>query len=110
MSPDEIITRILSAGGLLAGVAAMIGAWRSQRAGIKADQRDARKVEAEQRRDTIADRDALIDTLTEDVRELRARVDRMETELREEREYSRLLQDFIYRDGRVPPPRASPRG
>lgn len=84
----------------------MLGATRSRRAGVKADEREARKVEAEQRRDTIADRDALIETLQEDVTELRERLDKLEKAYYAERDYTRILQDHIYRGGSVPPPRA----
>jgi len=110
MNADEVITRILSAGALLGGSAGMIGAVRSRGAGVRSDEREARKVEAEQRRDTIADRDSLIEGLRDDVTELRTRMDRVEHELQEEREYSRSLQDFIYRKGYVPPLRVAHRG
>ena len=106
MTLDEILTRVLSAGALLGGVAAMIGALRSRKAGVKSDEREARAAEAVQRRDTIADRDALIDTLQEDVREMRGRLDRLEAAYNAEREYTRLLQDYIYRNGHVPPSRS----
>lgn len=105
MSVDEIITRILSAGALLGGIAALVGAWRSRRAGVRSDEREARVAEADQRRDTIADRDSLIEGLREDVHDLRERMDQVEKDLRIEREYSRRLQDFIYRKGHVPPQR-----
>jgi hypothetical protein len=105
MSADEIITKILSAGALLAGIAALIGSVRSRRAGIQSDQREALRVEGEQRRDTIADRDALIETMHEDVADLRTRVAALERDLLAEREYSRVLQDRIYRDGGTPPRR-----
>lgn len=105
MTWDEVLTKVLSAGALLGGIAALLGVTRSRRAGVKADEREARKVEAEQRRDTIADRDALIDTLQEDVKELRGRLDRLEAAYNAERDYSRTLQDHIYRNGQVPPPR-----
>lgn len=105
MSLDEAIARILSAGALLGGIAALLGVVRSRRAGVKADEREARKVEAEQRRDTIADRDSLIDTLQEDIKEMRARLDRLEAAYNAERDYTRILQDHIYRHGEVPPSR-----
>lgn len=103
MTPDEIITRVLSAGALLGGIAALVGSWRSRRAGIQSDEREARRVEGEQRRDTIADRDALIDTLREELSDLRTRFDKIETAFTAEREYSRRLQDHIYRKGDTPP-------
>lgn len=105
MSADDIITKILSAGALLGGIAAIISSWRSRRAGVRADEREARQDEAAQRRDTIADRDSFIDTLRDDVADLRQRMDTMEKELRAEQAYSRLLQDFIYRHGHTPPQR-----
>ena len=109
MNLDDIVAKVLSAGALLGGIAAMLGATRSRRAGVKADEREARKVEAEQRRDTIADRDALIETLQEDVKELRDRVDRLDDFLRAERDYNRVLLDHIYRNGGTPPPRGTVR-
>lgn len=109
MTWDDIVARVLSAGALLGGIAALIGAVRSRRAGVLADQRDARRVEGEQRRDTIADRDALIDTLLEDVEKLRGRLDWLERAYNDERNYTRALQDHIYRSGGTPPSR-SPMG
>ena len=105
MSFDDIIARVLSAGALLGGVAALIGAVRSRRAGVLADQREARRVEGEQRRDTIADRDSLINTLQEEIAKMHDRLDRLEEAYNLEREYTRRLQDHIYRNGGTPPPR-----
>lgn len=58
----------------------------------------------EERRDTIADRDSLIKTLREDLDNMRRRLDVLEQELREERDYTSALRDQIYRG--IPPPPA----
>lgn len=114
MTVEDIITQVLSAGALLGGIAALISSWRSRRAGIKSDEREARDIENAQRRDTIADRDSLIDQFQEELRELRSRVAAVEDtnekyrrELALEKEYSRILLDWGYR-GAPPPPPARP--
>ncbi|UJP39318.1 hypothetical protein [Cellulomonas palmilytica] len=111
MSTDQIVSYVLGAGGVLSGIAAIWGTRTSRAAGIKGDEREARRDEAAQRRDTIADRDAQIDQLQEDVNGLRAevarvtaRADRLLDELEDEREYSRVLIDHIYRQAPPPPP------
>lgn len=60
-----------------------------------------------ERRDTVADRDALIDQMQEEITALRLRLDRVEAELAIERAHSRQLVDQIYR-GEGPPPRPRP--
>lgn len=62
------------------------------------------QVEVESRRDTIADRDALIDQHQEDIRELRTRVTLVEIELDIEQQWTQALRDHIYRQLPPPPP------
>lgn len=102
--------------GGLAGVAALVGIIWTVRHGVKADGRAAAAQEAEIKRDTIADRDAHIDQLQEDVVGLRAEVARLTTlvrdqgaDLEEERAYNRVLIEHIYRGLAPPPPPRPPR-
>ena len=100
----QIITAVLGAGGLLTGAAALWNARVSHRAGVNGDEREARKVEAEQRRDTIADRDGLIDQLQEQMQSVLPRVARLEHDLEDERAYVHVLIEHIYQGAPPPPP------
>lgn len=81
-----------------------IKTWADRRAGV-------RSTEHTERRDTVADRDALIDQLQE---QLTAAIDRAEAAevkrrdavelLEKEREYTQVLRDHIYRRREPPPP------
>lgn len=105
----------------LSGVAAVIGAVWTIRHNVKGDERAARAQEAEGRRDTIADRDAVIDQLQEE-RDARDRtIERLRAERDSERSgrllaehdadlyrrHNRILVDQIY-CGDPPPPRPLP--
>lgn len=105
----------------LSGVAAVIGVVWTIRHNVKGDERLARAQEAEDRRDTIADRDAVIDQLQEE-RDARDRtIERLRAERDSERagrltaehdadlyrRHNRILVDQIYR-GDPPPPRPLP--
>lgn len=112
--PGQIITGILGAGGILGGLAALWQARNSRRQGIAGDEREARRDEAAQRRDTVADRDALIDQLQEDVAALRdaakdtsSRLAALEREHAIEQKHNALLIAHIYA-GSPPPPPARP--
>lgn len=98
---------LAAVGGVISGAAAMWGARNSRRAGVAGDEREARRDEAAQRRDTIADRDGLIDQLQQDVTALRERVDTAERERAIDARWARDLIDQIYR-GEPPPPRPRP--
>ena len=100
---------ITGLGGVLAGVAALMGAQRSRRAGVAGDEREARRDEATQRRDTIADRDALIDRLDGQVQSLIGRVEALEAQrrmdatiIRGQGDHIDALEAHIY--ARKPPP------
>lgn|GEM_PF-645717 len=114
MTAEQIIGYVIGSGGLLAGLAALVGARVNARSRVSANELDARRAEAEARRDTIADRDELIDQLQQDrdelkhdVAELRTRVAALEQALEAERAHSRSLEDQIYRQ-EGPPPRTRP--
>ena len=97
-------------GSLLTALAALIAAIGAL---IKTRQDKAAGVvgaEAAQRRDTIADREALIDQLQEQIATARAemdglrkRLDALESDLHRERQYVQRLRDWIFR-GKPPPP------
>jgi len=114
MPIDEILSTVLKVGGLLGGLAAVMGVIVSRRAGIKGDEREARKIEQDQKRDTLTDRDVLIDQLQEEVAGyrvevagFRAEMTKVLEQLQLEREYSSLLLEWGYR-GAPPPPPARP--
>lgn len=121
---EDWIQRILAGGGLLAGIAAVYQVRVSRRAGVSGDEREARRDEAAQRRDTIADRDAFIVQLAGRIEQLEAnevvtdaRIKDLEKErdtwhrrYDEEQDYTRILVDHIYRGAEPPPPpRPQPR-
>lgn len=82
--------------------------------GVKtlADRRaGVRSTEHTERRDTVADRDALIDQVQEErdkavtrATQAEARAATAEAELAREREYIQVLRDHIYRRREPPPP------
>lgn len=114
----RLLTGAILGGGLLTGIAALRNTSNSRRAGVAGDEREARRDEAAQRRDTIADRDAFIQKLSERVAQLEDaerendnRITLLETErdlwhkrYDDEREYSRQLLDWGYRGAAPPPP------
>lgn len=116
MIRDLLPYLLTGSGGILAGIAALMGVQRSRRAGVAGDEREARRDEAAQRRDTIADRDALIDRLVEQVQSLSARVDALEDKRREDATLIRGQDDHIDAleahiwAGKPPPPPPRPSG
>jgi len=118
----EVVAWVTGLGGL-AGVAAMVAVIWNMRAGVKADARQASAQEASNKRDTLADREGLIDQLQEDgesyraeLRDVRAEMARLTTlvrnqgdDLEDERTYNRMLMDHIYRGSPPPPPPRPPR-
>jgi len=95
-------------------IGTLVKTWADRRAGI-------RGAEHTERRDTVADRDAFIDQIQEQLKDANARAvaaearaDASETGRRAivdlldaERDYSRQLRDHIYK-GSPPPPPARP--
>jgi len=111
----EVVAWVTGLGGL-AGVAAMVAVIWNMRTGVKADARQASAQEAANKRDTIADRDAQIDQLQEDLRDVRTEMTRLTNlvrdqgaDLEDERTYNRALVDHIYRGSPPPPPPRPPR-
>lgn len=110
MTSDDITTWLLAAGGL-SGFAALIRAFVDRRQGIASSERAARAEEREDRRDTIADRDSLLDRLLEDVQgyraevsELRGRVEFLERDARLKDDHIDLLEHHIWQQLPPPPP------
>lgn len=102
---NEAVLVLLGAlGGILSAAATWYGARTSRRAGVAGDEREARRDEAAQRRDTIADRDALIDQMQEQLADLIPRVTRLERELEDERAYSHALLVWGLQGAPPPPP------
>ena len=102
--------------GAVAGLAgAVVAIWRARidaRTGVSSDERAARREEAEDRRDTIADRDSLLKTvieesrqLREEVRGLRSRVEHLEQVARNRADHIDVLEHHIWSGKGRPPPR-----
>lgn len=91
-----VVMALIGSGGL----GALLTTIFNHRRGIKGDEREAR-------RDTIADRESLIENLVEEVGTLRSRQDRLERELHAEMEWNLALLQHIYA-GSPPPPPARP--
>lgn len=102
------VAGVLAALSGLGGVAALLQVRQARRDGVAADERAARAERREDHRDTIGDRDALIDRLDRRLVAAEERLDRVEAELRSERAYNRILIDHIWRYS--PPPPERPEG
>lgn len=74
MSPGDWALAMAALIGSLSGVAALVKAIHDRRAGVSADERQARRDQLEDRRDTLGERDAFIDRLS-------ARLERVENRL-----------------------------
>lgn len=89
-------------------ISATITATVSWRLGVRGDERAARKDEAEQqavlRRDTVADRDALIDQMQEEQRDMRARLEVLERGRAADEDHIKALTDHIWKGLPPPPP------
>ena len=115
MSDEVTLVALGALGGVLSGLAALWGVRISKRAGVAGDEREAR-------RDTVADRDGLIDQLQEDIAgmraeltaakerasseitDLRTRLDEVERQYRHEVQWSEMLRDHIAHGRGWPPP------
>lgn len=92
---------ITGVGTTLAAVAGTVITWRrlnsDKRRGVATDERELR-------RDTIADRDAFIDQMQEEMSDLRKRMSHIEVEHQLDQLWARQLVDHIYRGSPPPPP------
>lgn len=117
MTPGDVAVLLAAAGGL-SGLAALIRVLIDRRQGIASAEHTARAEEREDRRDTIADRDGLLDRLLEDVqgyraeardtwtemRDLRERIESLEESRRSLEAHVYTLEDHIWRQLPPPPP------
>lgn len=95
MTPAEWVLLVGSAGTFMAGAAAWVRSRADRRSGLTGDERA-------DRRDTIADRDALIDQLQEQTSALSTRVERLELAREADAEWAAALVAHIW--ARKPPP------
>ena len=110
MTPGDVAVLLAAAGGL-SGLAALIRVLIDRRQGIASAEHTARAEEREDRRDTIADRDGLLDTLLAEVRDLRdrevenrRRIESLEHDRRIDRDHIDLLEHHIWQQLPPPPP------
>ena len=103
MTPEQWFGLALAIAGVIGASGTLGGVIVSRRSGVSSHELQAR-------RDTVADRDALIDQLQEEVRSLRdeispmrTRLERLERAHEEERAYNDRLVAHIY-EGKGPPP------
>lgn len=92
---------VLAVVGIISGAggATVIKALIDRRRGIKSDEREAR-------RDTVADRDALLETVLTELRGMRNRLDVVESVSRARSDHIDVLEHHIWSGkGRPPPPR-----
>lgn len=94
MTPGDVAELLLAAGGL-AGIATLIRVFYDRRQGIASTEQAARAEEREDRRDTIADRDGLLDTLLNEVHDLREREAENRRRIESLEESRRVLYDHI---------------
>lgn len=92
---EQVLTFV---GGVVASLAAagatvLVGRW-VYKATRKGDEATTRLTE---RRDTIADRDSLIETLREDMQNMKADLADLRTEVRQVRSHNNALTTFIYK-------------
>jgi erythromycin esterase-like protein len=109
VSVEQVLLGGAAIVGSLGGLAALIKAVYDRRAGISGNERQARRDAAEDRRDTIADRDELLRTVLAEVRDLRGRVEMADRGLRLRDDHIDALEHHIYQ-GKPPPPPPRPAG
>lgn len=97
MSATEVVVTVGAITGLVVGIATVIKELVSWRSGVRAR-------ESEGRRDTVADRDALIDQLQEENARLRVANASLTGALDETKSRNRRLVDHIYKRRPPPPP------
>lgn len=108
MTPGEVVALVVALVGT-GGLGAFVETVRSRRRAIAGDERDARRELAEDRRDTIADRDGLIAQLLERVKAMEdwkvgaeERAEGRVRVIRAQGDHIDVLEDHIWR--RLPPP------
>lgn len=107
MGTTQVVLAIIGAVLGSSVISSAITAGVSWRLGVRGDERAARSDEATVRRDTIADRDGLIDQLQDELGQVRTRLTAVEREQALDQAWARSLVDQIYR-GDPPPPRPRP--
>lgn len=103
MTPEQWFGLILAAAGLLGAGGTFGGVIVSRRSGVSSHELQAR-------RDTVADRDALIDQLQEQLGTLSTRVQRLEQERELDAEWAAALVAHIWEGNPPPPPPRPTRG
>lgn len=103
MTPEQWFGLILAAAGLLGAGGTFGGVIVSRRSGVSSHELQAR-------RDTVADRDALIDQLQEQLGTLSTRVQRLEEERQLDAEWAAALVAHIWEGNPPPPPPRPQRG
>lgn len=103
MTPEQWFWLILAAAGLLGAGGTFGGVIVSRRSGVSSHELQAR-------RDTVADRDALIDQLQEQLGTLSTRVQRLEQERELDAEWAAALVAHIWEGNPPPPPPRPTRG
>lgn len=95
------VSVVAGASSSLVALGGFVLAWRrftgDKRRGVATDEREVR-------RDTIADRDAFIDQMQEEMVDLRKRMSHIEVEHQLDQMWARALVDHIYRGSPPPPP------
>ena len=109
MSVAEVAALATVIASLLTAGATVIKSRHDRRFGVSSDEREARRDQSEDRRDTIADRDSFLGTVLSEVRELRGRVEIAERGLRLRDDHIDALEYHIYQ-GKPPPPPRRPDG
>jgi len=103
VTPEQWFGLILAAAGLLGAGGTFGGVIVSRRSGVSSHELQAR-------RDTVADRDALIDQLQEQLGTLSTRVQRLEEERQLDAEWAAALVAHIWEGNPPPPPPRPQRG
>jgi hypothetical protein len=90
-----------------------LGTWvkviYDRRQGISSNEREARREVAEDRRDTIADRDGLLARALDRLATVEARLDKVEGISTARADHIDVLEDWIWK-GKAPPPPPRPAG
>lgn len=91
--------------GITGAAVAIFRARVDAKVGISSNEREARREEAEDRRDTLADRDKLLDTVLTRLRDVEKRLEEVERIATKRSDHIDVLEQVIYSLGGTPPPR-----